>query len=152
MATLEQIHAFTSQKHIAVAGISRTAHKFGNSAFKELKQKDYVLYPISQHLPDFQGTKCFSGIDALPPDVTALLICTKPEQSRKLVAEARAKGIMNIWLQQGAADKELLDELRGSPGNVITGECILMYSQPAHFMHRTHAFFKKLFGMYPKAS
>jgi uncharacterized protein len=152
MATLQKIEAFTSQKHIAVAGISRTPHKFGNSAFKELKQKNYVLYPISQHLTEFEGTQCYTSIDALPSDVTALLICTKPEQSRMLLTEARTKGIRNIWLQQGAADKELLNEIKGSPDNIITGECILMYAQPAHFMHRTHAFFKKLFGQYPKTS
>lgn len=149
MAHISSIKQFTSQKHIAVAGISRTPHKFGNAAFKELKKKGYTLYPISHHLEEFEGVKCYRDVSALPGDVSALLISTKPDQTRMLLDEARRKGIRNIWLQQGSADKETIREVKDAGDNVITGECILMFAEPAHFMHRTHAFFKKLVGNYP---
>ncbi|KAF0196638.1 MAG: CoA-binding protein [Bacteroidetes bacterium] len=149
MAHISSIKQFTSQKHIAVAGISRTPHKFGNAAFKELKKKGYTLYPISHHLEEFEGVKCYRDVSALPDDVSALLISTKPDQTRMLLDEARRKGIRNIWLQQGSADKETIREVKDAGDNVITGECILMFAEPAHFMHRTHAFFKKLVGNYP---
>jgi len=149
MANISNIRLFTSQTHIAVAGISRTPHKFGNAAFKELKKKGYTLYPISHHLEEFEGVKCYRDVSALPGDVTALLISTKPDQTRMLLDEARRKGISNIWLQQGSADKETIREVKEAGDNVITGECILMFAEPAHFMHRTHAFFKKLVGKYP---
>ena len=149
MAILNNIRQFTSQKHIAVAGVSRTPHKFGNSAFKELKKKGYVLYPVSQHLDEIEGVKCFRDISSLPDEVTALLISTKPEQSKVLLADARKRGIRNIWLQQGSADKEPITGLKDSEDNVITGECILMFTEPSHFIHRTHAFLRKMFGSYP---
>jgi predicted CoA-binding protein len=149
MANISNIRQFTSQKHIAVAGISRTSHKFGNAAFKELKKKGYTLYPISLHLEEFEGVKCYRDVSALPGEVTAILISTKPDQTKMLLDEARSRGIGNIWLQQGSADKETIREVKDGGDNVITGECILMFTEPAHFMHRTHAFFKKLVGTYP---
>jgi uncharacterized protein len=149
MANISDIREFTSQKHIAVAGISRTPHKFGNSAFKELKKKGYTMYPISHHLQEFEGVKCYNNVATLPGEVTAILISTKPDQTKMLLDEARARGIRNIWLQQGSADKETIREVNDAGDNVITGECILMFAEPAHFMHRTHAFFRKLVGKFP---
>jgi uncharacterized protein len=150
MATLQQIEQFTAQKHIAVAGISRTPHKFGNSVFKELKKQGYTVYPISLHMTEFEGLACFKEISSLPGDVGSIIINTKPKQTKILLEEARKKGIRNIWLQQGAADKETILASKEATDNVITEHCLLMFTKPSHFMHRTHAFFKKTFGQYPK--
>lgn len=149
MSDLSNIRQFTSQQHIAVAGVSRNSGKFGNNAFRELKQKGYILYPVSPFLEEFEGIKCFKDIASLPEEVTALLISTKPDQTKILLADARAKGIRNIWMQQGSADKETIAETSNSGDNIITGECILMFAEPAHFFHRAHAFMKKVFGSYP---
>jgi uncharacterized protein len=150
MATLQQIEQFTAQKHIAVAGISRTPHKFGNSVFKELKKQGYTPYPISLHLSEFEGIACYKDIASLPSEVGSIIINTKSEATKVLLEEARAKGIKNIWLQQGSADKETILAANNSADNVISGHCLLMFTKPSHFMHRTHAFFTKTFGKYPK--
>ena len=150
MASLKKIEEFTTQKHVAVAGISRTPHKFGNSVFKELTKKGYKVYPISLHMAEFEGVSCFKDIASLPAEVSSIVISTKPEQTKLLLAEARRKGIRNIWLQQGSADKETIRNAKNAPDNVITQHCILMFTKPSHFMHRTHAFIKKTFGQYPK--
>jgi uncharacterized protein len=149
MPSLHQIEQFTAEKHIAVAGISRTPHKFGNSVFKELKKQGYFVYPVSLHLNEFEGVTCYKDIASLPAEVGSIIINTKPEQTRVLLSEARKKGIVNIWLQQGAADKETIASLTNATDNVISGHCLLMFTKPSHFMHRTHAFFKKTFGKYP---
>ena len=150
MASLQQIEQFTAQKHIAVAGISRTPHKFGNSVFKELKKQGYTVYPISLHVAEFEGIACYKDIASLPVEVGSIIINTKPEQTKILLAEARKKGIRNIWLQQGSADKETIQAVKNATDNVIAGHCILMFTKPSHFMHRTHAFFKKTFGQFPR--
>lgn len=148
MATINQINQFVNQKHIAVVGISRTPQKFGNSAFKELKKKGYSLYPVSLHMEEFEGIKCYRDIASLPAEVTAILISTKSEQTRILLSEARDKGIRHIWLQKGAADKGLIEQEKNASDNLITGHCVLMFSQPDS-IHRFHGFLKKLFRSYP---
>ncbi|NVO21127.1 MAG: CoA-binding protein [Bacteroidetes bacterium] len=150
MASLQQIEQFTAQKHIAVAGISRTPHKFGNSVFKELKKQGYNVYPVSLHLNEFEGVSCYKDIASLPDQVSSIIINTKPAVTAHLLADARNKGIQNIWLQQGAADKEMISSLAGATDNLISGHCLLMFTKPSHFMHRTHAFLSKVFGSFPK--
>ena len=149
MVRLNKIVEFTAQKHIAVAGISRTLHKFGNSLFKELKKQGYTVYPISLHITEFEGVACYKDIASLPPEVGSIVISTKPEQTKLLLEEARKKGIRNIWLQQGSTDNETSEAVKNATDNVITGQCLMMFTKPSHFMHRTHAFFKKTFGQYP---
>jgi uncharacterized protein len=149
MVSLAQIEQFVAQRHIAVAGISRNPRKFGNSIFKELQKQGYIVYPISKHIQEFEGIRCFPDIASLPSEVTAIVISTKPEQTIGLVNEAETKGIMHIWLQQGAASKVTLASIKDSKANIISKHCILMFAQPTHFIHKTHILFKKLFGTYP---
>jgi uncharacterized protein len=149
MATLAQIEQFVAQRHIAVAGISRNPHKFGNAVFKELLKQGYNVYPISKYLQEFEGIRCFPDIASLPSEVSAIVISTKPEQTIELVKEAEAKEIRHIWLQQGAANSETLALIKNSNANIISKQCILMFAKPEHFIHKTHILFKKLFGTYP---
>jgi uncharacterized protein len=149
MATLAQIEQFVAQRHIAVAGISRNPRKFGNAIFKELQKQGYSVYPISKHMQEFEGVRCYPDIYSLPSEVSAIVINTKPEQTAVLLKEADAKGINHLWLQQGAENKEILAAIQNSTANIISKQCILMFAKPEHFMHKTHILFKKLFGTYP---
>jgi predicted CoA-binding protein len=38
---------FVKDKEIAIAGVSRDPHKFGNIAYKTLKSKGLSIYPIN---------------------------------------------------------------------------------------------------------
>jgi len=150
MATLAQIEQFVAQRHIAVVGVSRTPQKFGNAIFKELKTQGYSLYPVSQHMAEFEGVKCFPDIASLPQEVSAIVINTKPLQTSSLLNEVKKKGIPHIWLQQGSASPELRKTIEKEGIPVITGECILMFASPVHFIHKAHRFVKKVVGSYPK--
>ena len=149
MATLAQIEQFVAQRHIAVAGISRNPRKFGNTVFKELNKQGYHVYPISKHLQESEGVRCVPDVASLPAEVSAIIIVTKPEQTVILLKEAEAKGIKQIWLQQGSANPETLAAIGNSDATVISKQCILMFAHPDHFVHKTHILFKKLFGTYP---
>ncbi len=149
MATLQQIEQFTAQPHIAIAGISRTPHKFGNNAAKELIKQGYTIYPISLHLTEFEGKTCYKSIDDLPDKVTSIFISTKAVQTKELLVEAQKKGIQHIWLQQGSADAELLLSVKDAKENIISGLCLLMFTKPPHLCTaRTH-FSKRLLAAIP---
>jgi len=150
MATLKSINEFVSQKNIAVAGVSRKKQKFGNTIFAELTKKGYNVYPVNPDLDEYDGKKCFKEIASLPKNVSAIVINTKPTISKVLVEEAVLKGIRNIWLQQGSADKETIALTGKSNSNIITKECIIMYAEPVNGFHKFHRWLKKSFGNYPK--
>jgi hypothetical protein len=150
MTNLKAINEFMGQKNIAVAGVSRTKYKFGNTIFHELSKKGMNVYPVNPNLEEFEGMKCYKSIESLPEDVTGIVINTKPAVTAELIKAVEAKGIKNIWLQQGSADKKTITESVKSPSNIIAGQCILMFNEPAKGMHGFHRWLKKSFGKFPK--
>ena len=149
MTSLRQIEDFISAEPVAIVGVSRDPKKFGQMAFKELKNKGLNVIPVNLSAEEILGVKAYPNITALPPEVKGVVIMTKKDQTADLVREAMAKGLKNIWIQQAAESKEALKELEGSDINYITGECILMYYKP-HSVHKFHKTLKKFFGRFPR--
>jgi predicted CoA-binding protein len=148
MVSYQSIQDFLAQKKIAVAGVSRKKSKFGNALYNELKKKDYEVLAVNPNLEEYDGKKCYNSISELPDDVTALVINTKNEVTRELLIQATEKGIKHIWLQQGAANKELLADLPNGDTNIICKQCLLMFANPSG-IHGFHGWLKKAFGNYP---
>jgi len=145
----EKIDRFMACKKFALAGVSRSKHKFGNTIFKELRKMNFDIVPVSPNMDSFEGEKCYRSVKDLPSDVEALVIVTKSEVSLPLLKEAANKGINNIFLQQGAHNKEII-EYAGSNGiNLICKHCILMFANPSG-IHKFHERISKFFGFYPK--
>ncbi len=148
MASYKSIEEFLSQKKVAVAGVSRKKSKFGNAIYNELKKKGHDVYAVNPNLKEYDDEKCYDSIMSLPDDITALVINTKTEFSKELLAQAKEKGIKHIWLQQGSANKELLANLPNGETNVICKQCLLMFVNPSG-IHGFHGWLKKAFGNYP---
>jgi len=149
MASLNQIESFIASEPVAVVGVSRNPKKFGYTAFKELKEKGLKVIPVNPSATEILGTKTYPDVTSLPSEVGGVIILTKKEETARIVKDARAKGIKNIWIQQYSESKEAIKELEGSDINYITGECILMFYKP-HSIHKFHRAILKFFGKYPK--
>lgn len=149
MASLKQIEDFLAAQPVAMVGVSRNPKKFGQMAFRELKEKGLKVIPVNPSAGEILGEKAYPDVNSLPSDVKGVIVLTKKEQTANVVREARNKGIKNIWIQQSSDTREATRELEGSDINFITGECILMYYKP-HSMHKFHRAIKKFFGRYPK--
>lgn len=149
MASLKQIEEFIALTPIAMAGVSRNPKKFGQAAFRELKEKGMDIIPVNPLAEEILGVKTYKDIRSLPSEVRGLIIMTRKDQTAGVVREAMDKGIKNIWIQQMADSKEALKDLEGSGINYITGECILMHNKP-HGIHKFHKDLRKFFGLFPK--
>jgi predicted CoA-binding protein len=149
MASLKQIEDFLSNTPIAMAGVSRNPKKFGQAAFKELREKGLDLIPVNPVADEILGVKAYKDIASVPSAVNGVLIMTKKDQTASVVREAKSRGIKNIWIQQMADSKEAIKELEGSDINYVTGECILMHYKP-HSVHKFHKAIRKFFGVFPK--
>jgi predicted CoA-binding protein len=149
MTTLKQIEDFIAAEPVAMIGVSRNPKKFGQQAFKELRDKGLNVIPVNPATGEILGVKAYPNVNALPPEVRSIIIMTRKDQTLGVVKDAKAKGIRNIWIQQMADSKEALKELEGSDINCISGECILMHYKP-HSIHKFHRTLKKIFGRFPK--
>lgn len=149
MATLNQIEEFMAATPVAFVGVSRNPKKFGQAAFKELKEKGLDLIPVNPLADEILGVKAYRDVKSLPEEVKGVIIMTRKDQTAGVVRDAREKGIRNIWIQQMADSKEALKDLEGSDINYVTGECILMHYKP-HSIHKFHKTLRKIFGVFPK--
>ena len=149
MTTQAAIHDFLEQKVLAVAGVSRDPKKFGSAIYRELKTKGYTVYPINPNAQTIEGDPCYPNLAALPAQVGGVVIVTPPAQSEQLVREAARLGIRRVWLQQGSDSPAALQFCQQNGINVVAGECIFMFSEPAAWFHRAHRWVNTLIGKKP---
>lgn len=133
---------------IAIAGVSRKSTKFGASAYRTLKKRGYRLFPIHPTLEAFDGDTCFRSVADIRGEVDWVWICLRPEHALTVVDDAHRKGIPNIWFQQGADFSQAAARARELGLRVVTGRCILMYTEPVTGIHAIHRFLSRLFGKY----
>jgi predicted CoA-binding protein len=149
MIKRESIDSFLSCTKIAVVGVSRTGKKFGNNALKELKNKGYTVFPVNPNAIEIDGEKCFGSLEQLPEKVDGAVVVVPPGESLKVIKQAFSAGIKNIWLQQGAESTEAISFCNDNGMNVVYGQCILMFAEPAEFFHRAHRWIKGITGKLP---
>jgi uncharacterized protein len=150
MITKEQIEEFYAQQPIAMIGVSRNKKKFGYVAFNELKTKGYKVVPVNPNADTIDADVCYKSIEALPAEVKAAVVLTHKKETLATVERLINKGIKQIWIQQGSQTKEAVDFAKKNYANVITGKCIIMFSDPATGMHKFHKSLLGFFGRLPK--
>ncbi len=150
MTTRTTVDDFLAQRALAIVGVSRTGNKFGNLAYRELKNKGYRVYPINPNAETLEGDKCYHSFSQVPEQVGGVLVVVPPKETERVVRAAYEAGIHRVWLQQGAQSEGALAFCRERNIEVISGECILMFAEPAALYHRAHRWAWGVMGKLPK--
>lgn len=150
MNTQADVKNFLAQRSLAVAGVSRSGRKFGNTAYRALKAKGYNLFPIHPEAEILEGDSAYPNLSALPEEVGGLLAVIPPAETEQLVRDAAATGITRVWMQQGAESENAIRFCEEQGIRVVAGECILMFAEPTGFGHKLHRWVWKLLGKLPK--
>ena len=116
---------FISQHTLAVVGVSRDQKKFGNAAYRALKEKGYRVFPINRNIDSVEGDRCYPGLSALPEKVDGVVIVVPPQETEQVVREAQAAGISRVWMQQGAESDAAIRFCRANGMSEVHGECIM---------------------------
>ena len=140
------VQDFIECKDIALVGASRSGKKFGNMAYKELKERDYNILLVHPEAQEINGVACYPNLDAVKDRVDGVYICVPPSQVEQVFRDAAEADLKNVWLQWQADTPELL-QLGDELGlNLVSGKCVLMYLPPVRSYHAVHRFINKLFG------
>jgi len=148
MTTQASIEGFLAAKTLAIAGVSRSGKGFGNLVLKDLTGKGYEMYPVHPEVDEVGGVRCFRSISDLPKEVGGLVLVVPPNQTEKLVRQAKEAGINRVWMQQGAESTEAIRYCEENDIDAVNGECIMMFAQPAG-VHRFHRWLNGVFGKLP---
>ena len=127
MTTSERIAKFLGADAFAVAGASTNRAKFGNKILRCYLQHRRRVIPLNPKAETIEGLACVAEIAQLPPEVKSLSIVTPPAITEKLIPQAAAHGIENVWLQPGAESPAAIDAAQRLGINIIAdGSCLLV--------------------------
>jgi len=150
MTSKQSVTDFLAQKKLALVGLSRKGGKFGNMILKDLTRKGYMVYPIHPEADSIDGHACWKGFDLLPEKVGGAVLVVPPKETDKVVRQASEARIPRIWMQQGSESGSAISFCEENGISVVHGHCILMFAEPAGFLHRFHRFLLQLFGRLPR--
>ncbi len=123
----KQIEQFLSAPAFAVAGASDNSRKYGHKVYRNYLDHGKKAYPLNPSLQTILGNTAYPSLSALPEKVESLSIITPPPVTDKVVDDAIANGVKNIWMQPGAESSAAIHKAEAAGINVIHGgPCILV--------------------------
>jgi predicted CoA-binding protein len=149
MTSRAEIDGFLAQQSLAIAGVSRTGRKFGNTILKDLTGKGYRVFPVHPEADLLDGVRAYKSFRDLPEPVGGVILVVPKPQAVLLVKEAAEAGIPRVWLQQGAESEEAVNAGRDAGLTMVAGECILMFAKDAVWIHRAHRWVLGVLGKLP---
>ncbi len=127
MTIEKQIEQFLASPVFAVVGASTNRNKYGNKVLRCYQQNDRTVIPVHPREAQIEGVDCVASIADLPVEVESLSVITPPAITEKIVEQATAKGIKNIWMQPGAESPVAVEYCKEQGINVIAdGSCLLV--------------------------
>jgi predicted CoA-binding protein len=123
----DPIDRFLESPAFGVVGASPRRHKYGNKVLRCYQQAGRRAIPVNPREPEIEGVPCVASVLDLPEDVRSVSVITPPPVTERVVEQAIAKGIENVWMQPGAESEAAVEACRQAGINVIAdGSCVLV--------------------------
>ena len=127
MTSQEKIQAFLAGQRFAVVGASQDRSKYGNKVLRAYLQNKRDVVPVHPSAIEVEGLTAFRDLASVPGSIDGVSIITPPAVTERVVADAIARGIKNIWMQPGAESEAAINAAETAGVNVIAGgPCILV--------------------------
>jgi len=150
MTSKKSVDEFIASRNFAIAGVSRNRRKFGNTIYRELKQKGYKVFPVNPNCDEVEGDKCYRKLESIPDKIDALVINLPPAIALDTLRQANDYGVNKIWLQQGSQSDEAVEYCEDNDIDCVSNECVLMFMKPTAFIHKFHRWIWGVAGKLPK--
>jgi predicted CoA-binding protein len=150
----ELVTDFLEQRHIAVAGVSRTKRDAANFVYVKLRNAGYHVYAVNPNATEVEGDPCYPDLRSLPETVDGLVIVTRPERANDLVQACAEAGVRRVWMHRafgtGSVSDEAVTFCREHGISVIPGACPMMYCKPVDIPHRCMRWVLGVMGKLPR--
>jgi predicted CoA-binding protein len=123
----DPIERFLESPAFGVVGASSRREKYGNKVLRCYGQAGRRAIPVNPHEAVIEGVPCVASVLDLPDEVRSISVITLPPVTERIVEQAIAKGIENVWMQPGAESEAAVEACRQAGINVIAdGSCVLV--------------------------
>jgi predicted CoA-binding protein len=123
----KQFKLFFESDSYGVVGASSNREKYGNKVLRCYMQHKLQVIPVNPNEKTVEGLNCIASVAELSENTKSISIITPPKITERVVEQAIAKGVQNIWMQPGAESPLAIELCQKSNINVIgDGSCILV--------------------------
>ncbi len=127
MTIADRIDTFLGAPAFGVVGASSNRHKYGNKVLRCYLQNQRRVMPVNPVAKEIEGLECVPSVTDLYNEVSSISIITPPQVTEKVVEQAIARGIKNIWMQPGSESPQAVAACERAGVNVIAdGSCVLV--------------------------
>jgi predicted CoA-binding protein len=120
------IKEFMAQKRFAVIGATDNTAKNGNRIFRNLRGRDYEVYPVNPGLDELEGVKCYHHLSDIPVKVDVVDFVVPPPVTEEVLKECKQLGLDRIWLQPGSESQAAIDYCQQNGMKVVHDVCVMM--------------------------
>jgi predicted CoA-binding protein len=114
---------------VAIVGATDDPNKYGSVIYRDLKRKGYVVWPVNPGRATVDGDRAYASLADLPESPTIVNIVVPPGQALQVVQKSHELGLMNVWLQPGAEDPEVLRYVQEHGFTYLANACIMVMSR-----------------------
>ena len=94
------VREYLSPRAMAVVGASNGRDKFGNFACRELKSRDFRIFPVNPHEKEICSERCYRTINELSGRIDRILIVLPPILTEQIIMHAqpvRSYHLLHRW-------------------------------------------------------
>ncbi len=111
---------------VALVGATDNRGKYGSIIYRDLKRKGFPVFAVNPHRATVDGDPAYATLADLPEKPTVVNIVVPPEETLKVLEQARDLGYMDVWVQPGAESSRVLEFLDDAGFNYLATACIMV--------------------------
>jgi predicted CoA-binding protein len=96
-------------KSVAVIGASSNRNKYGNKALRAFEKQGYTVFAINPNEREVEGHTTYASVLDVPQPIDMATVYVQPEVGVRVMDEIAKKGILEVWLNPGADEPEVVE-------------------------------------------
>lgn len=118
---------FDEIKTIAVVGLSPNPARPSYQVARYLQSVGFKIIPVNPTAEEILGEKSYPDLASIPQEVKVDLvdIFRRSEEVEPIVAQAVARGVKYIWMQEGVVNEEAATLAREAGAEVVMDRCLM---------------------------
>lgn len=123
----QQVDTFLEAPRFAVVGATTVRSKYGNMVLRCYMQNGREVVPVNPRGGEIEGLDAVTSLREIDDPATAVSVITPPAITLKVLEDAAAVGIRQVWLQPGAESDEVIARAEELGIDLIhSGPCLLV--------------------------
>ncbi len=114
---------------VAVVGATDDPGKYGGVIYRDLKCKGFTVFPVNPKRSTVDGDLTYPTLADIPEPPTIVNIVVPPKVTLTVLQACLRLGMMNVWVQPGAEEPDVLTFLQENRFNYLANACIMVQSR-----------------------